>query len=186
MCHWQIETTPLIQRCVLPVCHLYLFCFIQSYFKNTNTVLKLRIKMNYFYYLSDFALSLLYFWVVFQCWVYSLVNLFAEILSSKYDCSENVTTKSCHFWVGSIELLVGVGLFFSSRTLWEIFLFIVFICFIFSKNFFFHFWFGLRRVNSMAISLLTFCSPNYLKLTLLYQGFSPLLALLSAVCWKQV
>lgn len=97
-------------------CHPYLFCFIQSYFKRTNPVLKLRIKMNYFYYLSDFALSLLYFWVVFQCWVYSLLNLFAQMLSSKHDCSENVTTQSCHLWVGSIELLMGVVWgFFSSQ-----------------------------------------------------------------------
>lgn len=60
MCLWQIESTPFIQHCCLS-CHLYLFCFIQSHFKSTNTVLNLRIKMNHFYDLSEFALPLLDF-----------------------------------------------------------------------------------------------------------------------------
>ena len=47
------------------------------------------------------------FSVVFLCSVYTLVNLFAEIIHSKYNCVENITTKNYHFSAGSIELLVG-------------------------------------------------------------------------------
>lgn len=83
-------------------CHLYLFCFIQSYFKNTNTVLKVRIRMNHFYYLSESALPLLDFLCCFPCWMYSWVNLFAEMLYSKYDCSQNMTAKKYSLWIESI------------------------------------------------------------------------------------
>lgn len=168
-------------------CHLYLFCFIQSYFKNTNTVLKLRIRMNYFFYLSDFASSLLCFWVIFQCYKYSLVNLSAEMLSSKYDCSENVTTKSCHFWIGSIELLVGVLCFFHHRTLWEIFhLFIVLICFIFSNNFFFIFGLVSEGLTSWMSYCWHFTLQTIIETDSSLSGVLSMLALLLAVCSKQV
>lgn len=157
MWHWQTETAPLIQLCVLLVTSVLFYSKLLQKHKycaeteNQNESFLLCQILPRHDQISC---------VVVPCCRYSLANLFPKMLYSKYDYSQNMTTENCHFWIGSTALLVVWGNFFFFFLVIN-FVKVLLVCcikiLVFSKIFFFHFGLVSKGLASWLLPLTSEC-----------------------------